>query len=106
MKPSRFHVPGSLLVERHLRREGPSPVFVAWKPHTSRLFYERSPLLKFCAWPASTPTGQEFREWLKSFEETEPAPEIDLARIEKEGFGPEAHGLDESDPTHATRPVI
>ena len=105
MKRSRFHVPGSVIVERSLRREGPSPVFVAWKPRTSRLFYERKSLLKFCAWPASTPTGQELRQWLDSFEEAEAVPEIDLVRIEKEGFGPEAHGLDESDPNHNTKMV-
>ena len=38
-------------------------------------------------------------------EEPAQAAELDLARIQKEGFGPEAHGLDESDPNHATKMV-
>ena len=102
MKPARFYVPGSLMVERQLRREGPSPVFVAWKPHTSMLFTERKPLLKFCAWPASTETGKELREWLDSFPESAPAPEVDIARLKREGFGPEQH---DDDPTANTRMV-
>ena len=102
MKPERFHIPGSLLVERQLRREGPSPVFVAWKPHTSMIFAERKALLKFCAWPASTETGKELRAWLDSFPESAPAPEVDLARLKQEGFGPEQH---EDDPTSQTRMV-
>ena len=102
MKPERFHIPGSLLVERQLRREGPSPVFIAWRPNTSMLFTERKPLLKFCAWPASTETGKELRTWLDSFPESAPAAELDLARLKQEGFGPEQH---EDDPTSQTRMV-
>ena len=102
MKPARFHIPGSLLVERHLRREGPSPVYVAWVPNVSMMFTERKALLKFCNWPASTPTGQELRQWLDSFTETAPALEIDPARLKQEGWGPEQH----DDPTANTRTVI
>ena len=90
------------MVERQLRREGPSPVFVAWKPHTSMLFTERKPLLKFCAWPASTETGKELRAWLDSFTDNAKAPEVDLVRLKKEGFGPEQH---DDDPTANTRMV-
>lgn len=90
MKIQRFHVPGSLLVERHRQIDG--PVFVAWKPNTSMLFADRKALLKFCAWPPSTPTGQELRAWLDSFEETiEPEPQVDFDRLKAEGFGPEQH---------------
>ena len=102
MKDAVFHRPGSLYVLRSLRREGPSPVFIAWKPHSSRLFYERSPLLKFVAWPASTPTGRELRDWLDSFEKAEPKPELDMKEIQATGWGPEAH---EQDPTAQTKMI-
>lgn len=106
MKPAQFHVPNALFVERSLRREGPSPVYIAWKPHTSRLFYDRKNLLKFCAWPKSLPTGQALRDWLDSFDDQPSAPnEHNQDRITAEGFGPEAH-LDESDPNHQTKTVI
>ena len=103
MKDAVFHRPGSLFVQRSLQREGPSPVFIAWKPHSSRLFYERSPLLKFVGWPASTPTGRELRDWLDSFEKTEPKPELDMKEIQATGWGPEAH---EQDPTAQTKTII
>ena len=103
MKPERFFVPGSLLVERQIRKEGPSPVFVAWRPYSSMMFTDRKALLQFAAWPASTPTGQEFRKWLDSFDAVaDPEPEVDLARLKAEGFGPEQH---EDDPTAQTRMV-
>ena len=38
MKPEVFYTPGALRVERQTPREGPSPVFVAWKPHTAATF--------------------------------------------------------------------
>jgi len=106
MKPAQFHVPNALFIERSLRREGPSPVYIAWKPHTSRLFYDKKSLLKFCAWPKSLTTGQALRDWLDSFDDQPSAPnEQHQDRIVAEGFGPEAH-LDESDPNHQTKTVI
>ena len=106
MKPAQFHVPNALFVERSLHKDGPSPVYVAWKPHTSRLFYDKKSLLKFCAWPKSLPTGQALRDWLDSFDDQPSAPnEHNQDRIAAEGFGPEAH-LDESDPNHQTKTVI
>ena len=106
MKPAQFHVPNALFVERSLHKDGPSPVYVAWKPHTSRLFYDKKSLLKFCAWPKSLPTGQALRDWLDSFDDQPSAPnEHNQGQIAAEGFGPEAH-LDESDPNHQTKTVI
>jgi hypothetical protein len=103
MKPDRFEVPGSLLVERSLRKDGPSPVYVAWKPHTSQLFYEKKPLLAFCKWPASTSSGVALRQWLDTFDDVAiPEPESNTARIKAEGFGPEAH----EEPNSQTRTTI
>ena len=72
MKTQLFQIPGALRVEYQEPREGPSPIYVAWKPGVSQTFRERSPLLKFIQWPASTPTGRRFRDWLDELEKTPP----------------------------------
>ena len=74
MKPDQFHVPNALFVERSLHKDGPSPLYVAWKPNTSRMFYNKTSLLKFCAWPKSLPTGQALRNWLDSFDDQPSVP--------------------------------
>ena len=92
MKTQLFEVPGALRVEHQEPREGPSPIYVAWKPGVSQTFRERSPLLKFIQWPASTPTGRRFRDWLDELQQTPSKPsEGHMERIKAEGFGPEAH---------------
>ena len=104
MNREQFLVPGSILIEHQVHREGPSPVFIAWKPHTSQSFVDEKELLKFAAWPKSTPTGAKLREWLRTFDGiTVKKPEVDTARMAAEGFGPEAH--DEPDPTTNTKMV-
>ena len=104
MKPDRFEIPGSLWIERSLRREGPSPVFVAWKPHTSRLFYEKKPLLAFCKWPASTTSGVALREWLSSFTDVAiQEPELNGSKIQADNWGPEGHA---EEPNSQTRTII
>ena len=42
--------------------------YTVWKPNTSRIFTDVKKAIKFAAYPASTPTGQELREWFKSFD--------------------------------------
>ena len=75
-------------------------MFIAWKPNTSQSFTERKPLLKFAAWPASTPTGRRLRDWLDELAAAPAeAPELDMDRIKAEGFGPEAHDPEPNDNT-------
>ena len=104
-KPKSFHVPGALLIEQHIVREGPSPYFVAWRPHTSRMFYSRRELLLWVKWPKGTPTREAIDQFLDSLEAPSEAPALDMEAIKREGFGPEAHALDESDPNHQTKMV-
>ena len=100
MKRAQFFKPGSIFIERQVPREGPSPVFVAWRPNSSQTFTDEKALLKFAAWPRSTPTGLELREWLRSFDGIPLGkPELDVARIEAEGWGPEAHQAEPNDNT-------
>ena len=104
MKTKLFEVSGALRVEYQEPREGPSPIYVAWKPGTSQTFRERSPLLKFIQWPASTPTGRRFRDWLDELKQTPSEPsEGHMERVKAEGFGPEAHEPD--DPTSNTKMI-
>lgn len=91
MKRALFDRPG-LWIERITPREGPSPVWNAWRPNRSQAFTDTKKLLKFAAWPRSTPTGQELREWIKSFEDVAPTEAtLDIGKIKETGWGPEAH---------------
>ena len=71
---------------------------------TARLFTDHKAILSFVKWPKSTPTGDALREWLGSFDKKPetPAPELDMAKIKAEGFGPEAH---DDDPTANTKMI-
>ena len=48
-------------------------------------FTDTKKLLAFIRWPKSTPTGQQIREWLASFDEKPKAaePELDWDKIKK-----------------------
>ena len=97
MKSERFTA-GQLWIERNRRREGPPVVYTVLCGKTARPFTDSKAILKWVKWPKGTPTGDALREWLASFEQKPqaPAPELDMAKIKAEGFGPEAH---DDDPT-------
>ena len=100
MKRAQFFKPGSLMVEYQEPREGPTPIFICWKPGTSQTFTDRKALLKFAAWPASTPTGKELREWIDTQLANAPKEaQLDMAKIKSEGFGPEAHAEEPNENT-------
>ena len=95
MELDRFTA-GQLWIEATKHREGPPLVYVCKSGETSMLFTKPAALLKFVRWPKSTPTGQALREWLASFEQEPeaPSPELDTAKHNAEGSGPEAHSDD------------
>jgi hypothetical protein len=103
MKSERFTA-GQLWIERNRRREGPPVVYTVMCGKTARPFTDPKAILKWVKWPKGTPTGDALREWLASFEQKPqaPAPELDMAKIKAEGFGPEAH---DDDPTANTKMV-
>lgn len=98
MKQDFFSSPG-LRIQRQFDRWN-GALYLAWKPEVSMCFRDRKALLKFCAWPAKTPTGDRLREWLNSFEVNEPAaddpqPQSSLSdELLATGFGPECHDVD------------
>ena len=104
LKPKRFEKPGALVVEQHIAREGPSPYWIVWRPFTSRMFYDKGEMLKFIRWAKGTPTREALDEWLGNLD-APAAPAVDLEAVKREGFGPEAHALDESDPNNQTKMI-
>ena len=104
-RPDTFYIPNSLSIQRVKSREGPPVNFVVWTGNSSRVFQDKKQALKFIQWPKSTPTGQLIREWFDQFDEDGTLPELDMEKIRKEGFGPEAH-LDGEDPTAQTKMVV
>ena len=104
MKAERFTA-GGLWIERARHREGPPVVYTVMIKESSVLSQSTNAILKFVKWPKGTPTGDALREWLASFEKEKPTanPELDVAKIKAEGFGPEAH--DDEDPTANTKMV-
>ena len=77
MKSERFTA-GELWIERTKQREGPPYVYTCLSGNTSRLFTDPKALLKFVRWPKGTQTGEQLREWLDSFKETESADQSPL----------------------------
>lgn len=70
--PDEFIKPGSLSVKRLKVKEGPTPVWIVWRPDVAQGVggddaEAFSRILKLCRWPASTPTGQALREWLEAW---------------------------------------
>ena len=104
MKSERFTAGKELWIERNRRREGPPVVYTVLSGKSARLFTDTKAILKWVKWPKGTPTGDALREWLASFDQKPqaPAPELDMAKIKTEGFGPEAH---DDDPTANTKMV-
>jgi hypothetical protein len=99
MKSERFTA-GQLWIERNRRREGPPVVYTVMSGNSARPFTDPKAILKWVKWPKGTPTGDALREWLASFDQKPqaPAPELDMAKIKAEGFGPEAHDEKTIDP--------
>lgn len=102
-KPDRFLVDGELYLERQRAREGPPIYYICCMKRSSRTFTDYKDILKHIKWPTKTPTGDALREWLNGFEDKKQETKaLDLERVKKEGFGPEAH---EDDPTSNTKMV-
>ena len=91
-KSEKYIVPGELYIHRYLAREGPSPYYIVWQKDSAKVFTDEKAILKHIKWPVKTPTGDAIREWFQQFEAVEaPAEELNMEKIYKEGWGPEAH---------------
>lgn len=104
MKSERFTAGKGLWIERTRHREGPPIVYTVYKSGSARPFVDHKAILRWVKCPKGTPTGDDLRAWFASFEQKPqaPAPELDMAKVKAEGFGPEAH---DDDPTAQTKMV-
>ena len=67
-KPSPiFRCPG-LSIERQRNKDGPSPTWIIWQPHSARIVMgdNFTQILKIVRWPVKTPTGEALQDWLVS----------------------------------------
>jgi hypothetical protein len=100
----------SLFLETFI--EGDRRVFVCSTKSTSVFRCSTREVLAFYKWPAKTPTGDALRAWLQDLERRDAAKAPQARQeglsdeIKATGWGPEANGLDESDPQFQTRTVI
>lgn len=106
MKTERFVTPGLRIEYQWDRWNG--ALWLAWKPHVSMCFRDTKELIRFCAWPVKTPTGDLLRGWVRGLVDQQPAidapqPAQPLSdELLATGFGPECHDVDNDN----TRTVI
>ncbi len=83
-------------------REGPN-YFVSYYKHSSRLHYDPKNCWRVLGYAKHTDTGKALKAWAEEMVLSNlPKPELDMAVIATEGFGPEAH----EEPNDNTRTVI
>ena len=102
MKPKPF--PGNgrgLHVEFMRMREGPNYFVILYK-NSSRVVSANDPkdVWRVLETAKYTDTAKALKEWaVEMVEATLPTPELDMAQIKAEGFGPEAHVEEPNDNT-------
>lgn len=92
-------------------KDGNGRFFIAYSQGASVFIRERQELLKFLKIPRSIPMRTSLDSWLHELESSDqgvrhkPIDGLSPEHIAT-GFGPEVHGLDDSDPQFQTRTVI
>ena len=90
MKTDDFRRSNCLWVKYRKPREGP-PSYLVYTPGVAQICLTGKDVLKAVKWPKYTATGLALREWLETIEENTPKEgEIEPAKINAEGFGPDA----------------
>ena len=90
MKTSDFRRGDALWVKYRKPREGP-PSYLVYVPPASFICMTGTDVIKAVKWPKYTATGLALREWLETIEEnTQQEGEIEPAKMNTEGFGPDA----------------
>ncbi len=85
-------------------REGPN-YFVSYYKNSSRLHYDPKNCWRVLGQAKFTDTGKALKAWaVEMYENNLPKPELDMAAIAAQGFGPEAHTDEE--PNDNTRTII
>ena len=109
MKPTKYPLNGrGLYVEHHHRREGPKSSFLIMYKGSSRIVTEPIELSRTLGCARYTDASKALREWAEEIHESTLAKhqaKLDMERVKKEGFGPEAHEEPSEDPTANTKMI-
>ena len=90
MASQQFRRGDALWITYRKPREGP-PSYLVYVPPASFICMTASDVLKAVKWPKYTATGLALREWLQTLEENTPQDsEKEPAKMNAEGFGPDA----------------
>ena len=90
MASQQFRRGNALWITYRRPREGP-PSYLVYEPGKSFICMSGNDVLKAVKWPKYTATGLALREWLQTIEEnTQQEGEIEPAKLNAEGFGPDA----------------
>ena len=94
-----------MIVEYHRTRTGPN-YFVGCYKGMAKMYLSPKDCWRMLGCAKYTEGGKALKEWCEEvFDDDLPKPDLDMAAIKAEGFGPEAHAEDE-DPTANTKMVI
>lgn len=107
-KRDRLWLPGQIPLETGLDWNG--RWWVGYSKGRSQYFRCAKELRRWLKLPVGTPSRQAFDAWITSLEAADaergkPKEEGLSPEVIATGFGPEVHGLDESDPQFQTRMV-
>jgi hypothetical protein len=79
--------------------------FIGYRSGTSVFCMDLPSLYRFLGLTDKNPCRQLLDDWLAELD-APVAKEPDMAAIKATGFGPECHGLDETDPNYKTKTII
>ena len=90
MASQEFRRGDALWITYRKPREGP-PNYLVYVPPASFICLTGQEVLKAVKWPKYTQTGTALRNWLNEVEQVTPqAIEVEPAKLNTEGFGPDA----------------
>jgi hypothetical protein len=112
MKRERLHLSVHTSIETG--RDWNGRFYIVYSNNASVFLRCSKDVRKWLKLPSKIPSREAYDSWIASLEaadaargkKAEPVAEGLSDELLATGFGPEAHGLDESDPNHNTRTVI
>ena len=109
MKRERLHLSQHQFIETG--RDASGRFWIGYSSGASMFFRDAKALRRFLRLPPGIPSRASFDSWIASLDAADAARTATTtdglsAEHVATGFGPECHGLDESDPNHQTKTVI
>jgi hypothetical protein len=112
VKRDALRLPGGMSIETGPDWDG--RYWIGYRKGCSLFFRDVKVLRKWLGLPLGTPSRQAFDSWVESIQASDAERQAKKQQPKEgltpehiaTGFGPEVHGLDESDPNHQTRTII